>query len=329
MAAGTVSNFTLRREEFDAGLIEALDQKVDLFNGMSLGTIRLVTRRLLGDYASTRFFERMSGIISRRDDTSIADVSDIPLGMGDRISPKLKRRVGPIAQTLDALRQIGGDESEISFILGQQLGGEIPQDYLNTLLSAGVAALGQETGAGGLVKDATDGTLQHIDLIGGLSAMGDSANAVRAWVMHSKPFYDLMGESLTVASGNIAGMTVYEGAVGTVGRPVFVTDSPALVVADGVAADVDKYVTLGLTAEALVATESEGRTMVADTITGKENLIVRFQGEHAFTVDVKGYGWDVANGGRNPADAALATGSNWDALYASNKQKAGVVIESR
>ena len=328
MAAGTLNNFVLRQEEFNAGLIEALDQKVALFNAQSAGTIRLVTQRMLGDFGSTRFFNRVAGLISRRDATSIAAVSDIPLGQSERIDPKLKRRVGPVAQTLDALRQIGADESTISFIIGSQMGEELPEDYLNTLLLAGVAAIGQETGAGGLVHDAKDGAVEHTDLITGISKMGDMATGIRAFVMHSKPFYDLMGESLTVASGNVAGMTIYEGSVGTLGKPVFVTDSPNLVNTDGIAAGTDSYFTLGLTEGALTATESEERQMASELITGLENLVYRFQGEYAFTVNVKGYGWDVANGGANPADAALGTPTNWDETFASNKQKAGVLIES-
>jgi hypothetical protein len=43
---------------------------------------------------------------------------------------------------------------------------------------------------------------------------------------------------------------------------------------------------------------------------------------------VKGFKWDVSNGGANPADAALATGSNWDVASTSYKDFGGVIIQS-
>lgn len=41
---------------------------------------------------------------------------------------------------------------------------------------------------------------------------------------------------------------------------------------------------------------------------------------------MKGFAWDVANGGANPTDNALATGSNWDMTATSFKDLAGVSL---
>ena len=54
----------------------------------------------------------------------------------------------------------------------------------------------------------------------------------------------------------------------------------------------------------------------------------RFHGEHAFNVEIKGAQWDTANGGNNPTDATLATASNWDAVVADKRDKAGVYIKT-
>jgi hypothetical protein len=42
---------------------------------------------------------------------------------------------------------------------------------------------------------------------------------------------------------------------------------------------------------------------------------------------VKGYRWDVTNGGANPDDSSLGTGSNWDRAATSDKDLAGVVLK--
>ena len=73
-------------------------------------------------------------------------------------------------------------------------------------------------------------------------------------------------------------------------------------------------------------TESEGRDVVNDTITGQENIIERVQGEHAFNLGLKGYAWDVPNGGANPDDTALELGTNWDLVATDIKSTAGVAV---
>ena len=57
-------------------------------------------------------------------------------------------------------------------------------------------------------------------------------------------------------------------------------------------------------------------------------LRVRLQGEYAYNVGVKGTAWDVANGGVNPDDATLGTGTNWDSVMDDVKDLAGVHIET-
>jgi hypothetical protein len=53
----------------------------------------------------------------------------------------------------------------------------------------------------------------------------------------------------------------------------------------------------------------------------------RYQGEYAFNLGLKGYQYDVSNGGSNPDATALGTGSNWDANTTSIKDSAGVVLK--
>ena len=38
-----------------------------------------------------------------------------------------------------------------------------------------------------------------------------------------------------------------------------------------------------------------------------------------------GYSWDVANGGKSPTDAEIATGTNWDLYVTDVKNSAGVI----
>jgi hypothetical protein len=111
---------------------------------------------------------------------------------------------------------------------------------------------------------------------------------------------------------------------GTLGLPAFVTDSTALYIT-GTPVD---YLTLGLVENAVVITLSENQRMVADQITGLDNLVLRVQGEGAYNVEIKGFKWDTGNGGTNPTDNTLGTASNWDTVVASHKDQAGVYIRT-
>src|SRR5690606_17211070 len=88
------------------------------------------------------------------------------------------------------------------------------------------------------------------------------------------------------------------------------------------------YYTLGLTANGVLCEVTETSDIVIDDVTGGENILTRLQGEFAYNTGIKGFKWDVANGGANPNDAALGTGSNWDKAATDNKSLAGVVLAS-
>ena len=61
----------------------------------------------------------------------------------------------------------------------------------------------------------------------------------------------------------------------------------------------------------------------------QENMGTIWKGESSFTVGLKGYAWDVTNGGKSPNDAAIATGTNWDQFASDVKDTAGVLLISQ
>ena len=55
---------------------------------------------------------------------------------------------------------------------------------------------------------------------------------------------------------------------------------------------------------------------------------IRLQGESAYTMTMKGFTWDLANGGSYPSAAAVATGSNWDIQVSNVKNGPGVMMQT-
>jgi hypothetical protein len=324
MAIGKASNFVIRDDLFTTIFEEQINQNARNASEQSMGTFQIVTSMIEGDFGKRRFFDRLTGGITRRDTTSVSAATDIPLTMDEVISVKRNFKFGPYAQTLDAFEKAQISVDQMTENLAVIYADELAKETLNSGLIAVTAALSQETST--LVYNygtlGSSYNLNHTALINGRALLGDAFGRVKAWITHSKSWHDLVAGQLTVGSGNVSDFVVYQGNAGTIGIPVFVTDSSALTVTG----TPTQYVTLGLQENAVVVTLSESQRMVGDQITGLENLTYRIQGEGAYNIEVKGYKWDTANGLAAPTDNTLGTSSNWDEVVASHKDKAGVYI---
>jgi hypothetical protein len=332
MAVGKASNFTIYQEEFFGGLIETLAQSTAALATVGIG---LQTRQLVGDYERESLIKAIAGIISRRDTTSVEVVVDSAVEMGELISAKLNRKLGPVAQTLDAWRKAGlpfvadWDPSGmrgLSSYLGAQAAKATEIEMLNSALLACRTFLENANSNSQRHTIAANGTMTTAAMVSGLGLMGDASDRVVAWVMHSKPFFDLMQHQITVsaAGSDLAFGVISEAAPKTLNRPVYVSDSASLVVAGSPAL----YRTIGLTAGAVKLINSEEQTLVSDVITGLENIVGRMQGEFAYNLGLAGARWNIAGGGANPDAAALGTSSNWVQTATSMKDGPGVVIIS-
>lgn len=331
MTIGTRSNFVIYQNELRGGIVEQLTQATNYFNAAGGGiTLTTISRR--GDYHKESFFKNVASLVARRDPTSVAAATDLPLTMDEIISVKLNRKIGPVTQTYDAFAKMAMDMTPEAFsmLLGGMVGKAMQTEMLNSALRAGRAALNNQSSVRYTVP--TNGTMTTAGLVSGLARFGDASSQISAWVMHSKVFFDLMQHQIgTSANGDIvAGVAVQGANPLTLNRPVIVTDSDALTVSGGSGSTAyTDYFTLGLTPGALVVENTETERVELQTVTGLENLVVRMQGEYAYNAGVKGFKWDVTNGQTNPTDSTLGTGSNWDVARSSYKDFAGVVIQSR
>lgn len=332
MAVGKASDFKVYQDQFRGGVIETLTQSSNHFNAASNGTLNLSTVARRGDYAYESFMQSIAGLVSRRDTTSVSDATALAVSMDEFISVKLNRKVGPVDQTLDAFKKVQmsvADDQELSFLLGTQVAKAMEVEMLNTQLRALRAALANQSSV--LYTEPSSGTMTSATLNNGMKKFGDAAQRIDAWVMHSAVYFDLVGHQISPSNNgdNIAGMTVMGGTPATFGRPVIVTDSDALIVDTGTSSVPDNvYHTLGLVAGAGMVENSEEESMVYDTVTGKNNLIARLQGEYAYNLGVKGFKWNTATG-VNPTDTAIGTGSNWTTASTSYKDYAGIVVQTR
>ena len=227
MATGTKADFTIYHEEYFSGMYESIVQNVNAFNAASGGAITRMTDMVKGDYEKRTFLKTISNLVSRRDITSTSAATVLKMTQGQIVGVKLNRKVGPIKQTADAWRKIDEDPVRMSYYLGRMAGEEIVKDQLNQALRAVETAL---HGQSNVEYDYSGtGTLAFAALNNGLALFGDKAESIRVFVMHSKAFYNLVGDGIAnYKIDTIAGMMIATGSAAAMGRVIVVTDCDAL-----------------------------------------------------------------------------------------------------
>ena len=332
MANYLASNFKIYQEYLKTRAAETLQQQANGFNAAVNGAIVMRTVEKPGDYEYESFFKDITGLVSRRDNTSTSSAAKLSMAQDEFVRVKLSRKIGPVDMARDAFRKWVGHYSEMEFsgILGGQIAVAQQQlDMLNSSLLATRAAL-VNVGSGAMMHTiSSNGTATTTGLVDTLAKMGDRADRIVCWIMHSKVYYDLVKQQIGANIDGVSNFNVQTGTPITLNRPVLVTDSASLAITSGSPAVTDYY-TLGLTASGALCEVTETDDIVVDDVTGNEVLMVRLQGEFAYNIGVKGFQWDVTNGGGvNPNSTNLGTGTNWDKVVTDNKQVGGVVLKSR
>lgn len=212
-------------------------------------------------------------------------------------------------------RRYGSNVAAFSAAIGEQIGIGFINFMLNNTIAAGVGAI-QATPA--LVQGNGTAAISFTELNNGLSLLGDASNSIVAWVMNGVAFHELVEDGIsnykidTVAGGSIA-----SGGTQSLGRPIYTTDSPALLqVPAGKAV-------MGLTRGALKMAETATREVVAEVLSGQENLVSAVQAESDVLLSVKGYTWV---GGAQPLEADLYDPTNWALAATDVKAGPGVIV---
>lgn len=309
-------------EEYAYGAAtETIAQKVDLFNAASRGAITLVAASNEGDYSSQTFWKEIAGLTRRRDAYGSGSVSSVALEQEAMTSVKIAGGTPPITFQPQQLSWIQKNPEEAGVVIGEQLGIGMTQDYINSAIRAGQAAIGNQSA---LVEDDTAGTISRSGLVAASSKFGDRSGDIAVWVTHSKTMHDLYAENVTNTNRlfDIGTISVMEDGFG---RLMIMTDSPSLITTG----TPDTYHTLGLVAGAVSIEDNGDLFSNIETTNGEENILRTMQSEYTFNAKVKGYSWDKANGGASPTDAEIGTGTNWDLVVSDTKNTAGVMLNTQ
>ena len=271
-----LSDLAVYSEYAYASMTEVLRQRIDLFNAATGGAITLRSAAHQGDFSDVAFFAKISGLVRRRNSYGSGSVAEKKLAHLVDTMVKVAAGTPPVRLDPGQFKWIQQNPEVAGAALGQQLAVDTMADMLNVGLGASYAALSAQTA---VVYDATgntlpEDTLSFGNLNNGQAKFGDQASTISAWVMHSKPMFDLYGKNLSNAErlfnyGNINVMR------DPFGKLLVMTDSQNLVITG----TPNNYAVLGLVPGAVIIDQNNDYTANEEAKNGDENIIRTYQAE--------------------------------------------------
>ena len=319
-----LSDMEVFNQYFIGPTIETLGQMVEKFNAASAGSIRLTTDGFDGDFLQESFFAAIHSAQRRVDRyASQASASATDLTQLRHDGVKVAGGFGPIRYEPSQMTWLRQPTTRGIEVASRNFAEALLCDQLNTAIAALVAAI--ENGAANTTVDESgDNALAYTTLNSAHAKFGDRSMDIVANVMDGQTYHGLIGQNLANATRlfQSAGVTV----VDILGKAIVITDAPAFfteAVAEPAAPA--KRKALGLVSGAATVFDAGDVISNIETKNGQTRIETTMQVDYSFGLSLKGYSWDIANGGKSPTDAALATGTNWDKVATDWKHTAGVL----
>lgn len=290
--------------------LERLQDVLEVFNASSGGALILRNELIEGDLRKRSFY-KIGGTLGHRNVNSDATVAGIKIGADEAVGVKTPWKYGPYETTEEAFKRRARSPEEFSMLVGQDMADAALDYYIQTAF----AALGAAIGANANMVATGSFAVDHKKVLTkGMRKFGDRFNRIALFAMDSATYFDLVDDAIDQKIYEEAGVVIYGGSPGTMGKPVLVSDK------------VTEERIFGLQVGAVSVTESQAPGVRSYPVNTQENLAIGYRAEGAFNVDLMGYSWkDTA--GVNPNLAALGTGANWRKHATSDKATAGVLID--
>ena len=314
----SLSDMKVYSEEIQSSVLEALPQMIDAFGQASNGGIQMSMEGFEGDFIKNAIYSNFASSKYRVDryaangakaSTALSQVE----GVGVKVAGAFKMNYEPAQMTWLLKNPAEGIE-----VISRGVTEGIFQDMLNTAIASGVAGISNNAGVTNDITAGTNAVVTQTALNDTYAKFGDMSQNIVCNVMNGAVYHQLIKEALTnsatlFTAGNVRVIDIQ-------GKVSVVTDAPALTNAT------TDYKVLGLVSGGLMVNNGSDVVTVIGEDLSKDRAETIVHTDYSFGVNVKGYAWDTANGGKSPTDAEIATGSNWDKYVNDDKLTAGVCL---
>lgn len=313
-----LADMKVYNDEIFGATIELLGQKTDQFNANSGGAIILSSSGWEGDFSKESFFNQIATAKRRVDRyAAIATQAATALTQGEMVGVKVAGGFGPILFEPAQMTYLQRNPEEAIMAISEGFADALLADQLNTAVAAAVAAVG---GQASLVNDVSASAGLSLSALNNSHAkFGDQSQLLITDVMTGAAYHKLVGQAIVNANQLFVSNNVL--VVDILGKRYVVSDIPALYVAG----TPNKSKVLSVVANGIIVDNTSDIITNMDTTNGKTRIETTWQADYTFGLHLKGYAWDVTNGGKSPTDAELATASNWDKAVTEDKHTLGTL----
>lgn len=314
----SLSDMKVYNDDIVGTTIELLGQKTDQFNAASGGAIVLSTASWRGDFSRESFFNQIASAKRRVDRyAAIASQAATALTQGEHVGVKVAGGFGPVLFEPAQMTWLNEDPASAIRAISEGFSDALLADQLNTAVGAAVAAV---SGQVALVNDVSASAGLSLNVLNNSHAkFGDQSQLLITDIMTGAAYHTLVDKALTNANQLFVAGNVM--VVDVLGKRYVISDIPALYEAG----TPNKTKVLSVVANGIIVDNASDIISNIDTSNGSTRIQTTWQADYSFGLKLKGYSWDVANGGKSPLDAELFTALNWDKAVAENKHTLGTL----
>ena len=315
-----LSDMKVYNDDIVGTTIELLGQKTDQFNAASGGAIVLSTASWRGDFSRESFFNQIASAKRRVDRyAAIASQAATALTQGEHVGVKVAGGFGPVLFEPAQMTWLNEDPASAIRAISEGFSDALLADQLNTAVGAAVAAVSGQTA---LVNDVSATAGLSLNVLNNSHAkFGDQSQLLITDIMTGAAYHTLVDKALTNANHLFVAGNVM--VVDVLGKRYVISDIPALYEAG--TPNKTKTKVLSVVANGIIVDNASDIISNIDTSNGNTRIQTTWQADYSFGLKLKGYSWDVTNGGKSPLDAELFTAANWDKAVAENKHTLGTL----
>lgn len=317
-----LANMQVYNEQIRLRTIELLGQDLQKFNAASGGTVTLDAGRWEGNYTRASFYDSLASAQRRvnRNDANSAQGATT-LSESELVGVKVAGGFGPVLFEPSQLTWLSTNPEEAINVISQGFADALLADQLNTAVGSAVAAV---ENIAALVNDvsaltAGAGALTQSVLNGSHAKFKDRSGMLVADIMSGPAYHKLIEKGLDNGERLFNSTSVQVQSI--LGKLFVVSDIPAL----EVAGTPNKTKVLSLVSGGVIVDNASDILTNMETTNGNRRIETTWQADYSFGIKIKGYAWDITNGGASPDDTALFTGTNWDNVMSDTKHTAGTL----
>lgn len=307
------SDMVIYNRQAQTAYLERIQDVLEVFNGSSQGAIVLRSEAIEGDLSRDAFY-KIGGEVEHRNVNSASTVEGKKIGTDEIIGVKAPWKYGPYKTTEEAFKRRARSVSEFAMLIGQ----DAADATLAYMIEAAFASLdGAISGNAGMVASGSFATDHKKVLTKGMRKFGDRFGRIALFAMDSTTYFDLVDDAIDEKIYEEAGLVIYGGTPGTMGKPVLVSDRAP------------EDAIFGLQSGSVEIVESQPPGFRLYNIDDQENLAIGYRSEGTFNVNLLGYSWNADGNPAapiNPNLTQLGTSANWVKYATSDKATAGTKI---